>query len=99
MYPVRDNFEREARDLWKKQAEEVKDFDWDIRTLNRVSERQREKLKKSFQWEHSMDETVARLVDRLENLKDHDSYRQVEIDKLQEKIYLLESQVGGGDSN
>jgi len=31
----------------------------------------------------------------VENLKDHDSYRQVEIDQLQEKVYLLESQVGG----
>jgi len=41
-----------------------------------------------------MDETVAQLVDRLENLEDHDSYRQVEIDRLQEKVYLLESQVG-----
>ena len=82
------------RDLWKKQAEEAKDFDRDIRTLNGVSERQREKLKKSFQWEDSMNKTVAQLIDRLENLEEHDSYRQVEIDKLQEKVYLLESQVG-----
>ena len=38
---------------------------------------------------------VQRLVDRVKNLEDHDSYRQVEIDRLQEKVYLLESQVGG----
>jgi len=84
-----------VRDLLKKHAKEAEDFDKDIRTLNGVSERQREKLKKSFQWEHSMDELVQRLVDRVENLEDHDSYRQVEIDQLQEKVYLLESQVGG----
>jgi len=71
-----------VRDLWKKQAKEVEDFDQDIWTLNGVMERQREKLKKSFQWEHSMEELVQRLVDRVENLKDHDSYRQVEINKL-----------------
>ena len=70
------------RDLWKKQAKEAEDFDQDIWTLNGVIERQREKLKKSFQWEHSMEELVQRLVDRVENLKDHDSYRQVEINKL-----------------
>ena len=62
------------RDLLKKQAKEAEDFNKDIRTLNGVSERQREKLKKSFQWEHSMDELVQRLVDRVENLEDHDSY-------------------------
>ena len=76
------------RDLWKKQAKEAEDFDKDIRTLNGVTERQREKLKKSFQWEHSTDELIQQLVDRVENLEDHDSYRQVEINKLQEKVYL-----------
>jgi len=77
-----------VRDLWKKQAKEAEDFDKDIRTLNGVTERQREKLKKSFQWEHSTDELIQQLVDRVENLEDHDSYRQVEINKLQEKVYL-----------
>ena len=62
------------QDLLKKQAKEAEDFNKDIRTLNGVSERQREKLKKSFQWEHSMDELVQRLVDQVENLEDHDSY-------------------------
>jgi len=38
-------------------------------------------------------------MDRLEVLEEHDSYRQKEVDELQEKVYLLESQVGGGDSN
>jgi len=61
--------------------------------------RQREDLKKGVTWQRKANDSLQSIMDRLEALEDHDSYRQKEIDELQEKVYLLESQVGGGDSN
>ena len=50
-------------------------------------------------WQKKANNSLQRIMDCLKVLEDHDSYQQKEIDELQEKVYLLESQVGGGDSN
>jgi len=61
--------------------------------------RQHEDLKKGVAWQRKANDSLQSIMDRLEVLEEHDSYRQKEVDELQEKVYLLESQVGGGDSN
>jgi len=67
--------------------------------LNGCCTRQREDLKKGVTWQRKANDSLQLIMDRLEVLEEHDSYRQKEVDELQEKVYLLESQVGGGDSN
>jgi len=46
-------------------------------------------------WEHSAKDTINFLVVRLESLESRVVEREGKIDELEEKVYLLESQVGG----
>jgi len=91
--------ERDWREEEKKKAPIFKKIDEDLWTLSCRCTRQREDLKKGVIWQRKANDSLQSIMDRLEALEEHDSYRQKEVDELQEKVYLLESQVGGGDSN
>ena len=91
--------ERDWREEEKKKAPVFKKIDEDLRTLSGRCTRQREDLKKGVTWQRKANDSLQSIMDRLEALEEHDSYRQKEVNELQEKVYLLESQVGGGDSN
>jgi len=87
--------ERDRREEKKKEAPILEKIDEDLRTLDGRCTRQREDLKKGVKWQKQANDSFQSIIDRLTCLEEHDSWRQKEFDELQEKVYLLESQVGG----
>jgi len=63
---------------------------WTVVVPDNVSE----DLKKGVKWQKQANDSFQSIIDRLTCLEEHDSWRQKEFDELQEKVYLLESQVG-----
>ena len=86
--------ERDWREEEKKKAPVFEKIDEDLRTLSGRCTRQREDLKKGVSWQRKANDSFQSIMDRLEALEEHNSYQQKEVDELQEKVYLLESQVG-----
>ena len=86
--------ERDWREEKKKEAPVLEKIDEDLRTLDGRCTRQREDLKKGVKWQKQANDSFQSIIDRLTCLEEHDSWRQKEFDELQEKVYLLESQVG-----
>jgi len=87
--------ERDWREEKKKEAPILEKINEDLRTLDGRCTRQREDLKKGVKWQKQANDSFQSIIDRLTCLEEHDSWRQKEFDELQEKVYLLESQVGG----
>jgi len=86
--------ERDWREEKKKEAPVLEKIDEDLRTLDGHCTRQREDLKKGVKWQKQANDSFQSIIDRLTCLEEHDSWRQKEFNELQEKVYLLESQVG-----
>jgi len=86
--------ERDWREEKKKEAPVLEKIDKDLRTLDGRCTRQREDLKKGVKWQKQANDSFLSIIDRLTCLEEHDSWRQKEFNELQEKVYLLESQVG-----
>ena len=86
--------ERDWREEKKKEAPILEKIDEDLRTLDGRCTWQREDLKKGVKWQKQANDSFQSIIDRLTCLEEHDSWRQKEFDELQEKVYLLESQVG-----
>jgi len=86
--------ERDWREEEKKKVPVLEKIDEDLRTLDGRCTRQREDLRKGVKWQKQANDSFQLIIDRLTCLEEHDSWRQREFDELQEKVYLLESQVG-----
>jgi len=86
--------ERDWREEKKKEAPILEKIDEDLRTLDGRCTRQREDLRKGVKWQKQANDSFQSIIDRFTCLEEHDSWRQKEFDELQEKVYLLESQVG-----
>jgi len=87
--------EQDWREEEKKKAPVLEKIDEDLRTLDGCCTRQREDLRKGVKWQKQANDSFQSIIDRLTCLEERDSWCQKEIDELQEKVYLLESQVGG----
>ena len=85
--------ERDWREEEKKKAPVLEKIDEDLRTLDGHCTRQREDLKKGVKWQKQANDSFQSIIDHPTRLEEHNSWRQREFDKLQEKVYLLESQV------
>jgi len=72
----------------------MEQIDKDLQMLDGRCTQQHKDLKKLVVWQKKANNSLQGIIEHLEVLEDHNSYRQKEIDELQEKVYLLESQVG-----
>jgi hypothetical protein len=75
-------------------------MDKDIRTLSGRANRQRDDITRMTNWELKAQETINALVikvdtlsARVTGLEERDCDKEGRIDQLEEKVYLLESQV------
>jgi len=65
----------------------------DLWTLQRRVTCQRDNIRKMLRWEHSAKDTINSLVSRMESLESQVIKKEGKINELEEKVYLLESQV------